>query len=74
MTPIDIACRHQNDDLTNCSAEAGEYCNWPANSVAMMYGLFHAERIEDAAAMTTGEGRIATIKQFDDAIDKTGLV
>jgi hypothetical protein len=47
VTPIEIACPHQNSTLTNCGAEAGEPCVWAtANPSGELY---HAERVLLAA-------------------------
>ena len=47
MTAIDIACRR-------CTAQPGEPCTLNPDALPQDYGagMFHAERIEDAAAMT----------------------
>jgi hypothetical protein len=68
--PQDIACPHQNPDLTNCGAGAGEFCNWqqPGND-----GAYHAERIADADAASQREGIKPTQDQFDQAAADSGL-
>jgi hypothetical protein len=69
--PQDIACCHQNDDLTNCGAEAGEPCKWQD---AGLSGTYHAERVADAAAASQREGIKPTQEQFDQAVLDSGLV
>ncbi len=47
MTPVEIACNHQDEDLRNCGAEAGEQCNWRDEKTGercIIVGQFHAER------------------------------
>ncbi len=68
--PEDIACSHQNEDLTNCGAEAGEPCKWQQPGEE---GLYHAERIADAAAASQRDGAAATKEQFDQAAWDSGL-
>ena len=70
MTPIEVACRHQNADLTNCGAESNEACVWEGWNFAQPHPDFHAERIEDAAGIGTAEGLPVSEKQFDDAVAK----
>jgi hypothetical protein len=62
MKPIDIACSHQNDDLTNCGAGAGEPCRF--DRVAPPGVLFHAERIQQAASIGPSGDELA---RADDA-------
>jgi hypothetical protein len=61
--PLDFACPHQNPDLTNCGAGAGESCNWQEPNPGTLY---HAERLEAA----TAEG---TQDIPDDIIDAAAL-
>jgi hypothetical protein len=57
MRPIEIACRHVDvwPVVRNCAAQAGEPCEWglEGDGATLDYAPpeFHAERIEDAAAM-----------------------
>ena len=69
--PQDIACCHQNDDLTNCGAEEGEPCKWQQSG---MEGTFHAERVADAAAASQREGVKPTKQQFEQAVEDSDLV
>ncbi len=66
----EIACCHQNPDLTNCGAEAGDPCKWQQTG---MEGTFHAERVADAAAASQREGIKPTKEQFDQAAWDSGL-
>lgn len=68
--PADIACCHQNNDLTNCGAEAGEPCHWQQPG---MEGTFHAERVANAAAASQHDGNKPTREQFDQAAWDSGL-
>lgn len=54
MTPTEIACRHVcfNPEENHCAAESGDPCNWSGCDVDQVEP-FHAERREDAIAMTT---------------------
>lgn len=67
MTPLEIACRH-----LGCDAQAGESCVCSSDlcnaKIPHRMSMFHSERIEDAAAMTTGEGE-PTIAQLDKAVE-----
>lgn len=67
MKPIDIACRH-------CAQQPGESCKWGGFMQLKDEGIFHAERIEDAALWTTGDGPAPSEEAFDKAVQDTGLV
>lgn len=64
MQPFDIACRR-------CASQPKECCKAFCGDAL---SDFHAERIEDAAAMTTSVGNEPTVAQLDKAIDESGLV
>jgi hypothetical protein len=69
MRPQCIACRH-------CAQQPGEPCDWSRDEAsAQGVALYHAERIEDAAAWCDGsDGAVATKAAFEQAVDATGLV
>lgn len=78
MRPIDIACRHVDRDGSNCGAEAGDSCRLNADAHPLEYalhrdGLFHAERIEDAAAMSRVVDTVSSAA-FEQAVEESGLV
>lgn len=74
MTPIEIACRHTNSiSGLNCGAEAGEACRWADTEELVYSPHFHAERIEDAAAMTRLADPV-NAAAFDRAVENSGLV
>jgi hypothetical protein len=53
MNALDIACRHTDLDGTNCAAEPNEPCmRTSAYGQRYQSQMPHAERIEDAAAMS----------------------
>lgn len=64
MTPMEIACRR-------CDAQPQELC------ICLQHGAdrvaFHAERIEDAAAMSRVADPVS-VEAFDSAVDEGGLV
>ncbi len=71
MKPIEIACRHQYADLTNCGAGAGEPCVWGDEDCGQGVDAegeptFHAERVEDAAAV----GEPGDVEISDEALDR----
>ena len=74
MTPLDIACRHQNADLTNCGAEGREPCNWTGWQFATPHPEFHSERVLDAAGMGDGSGTEPSKEEFDKAVWGSGLL
>ena len=71
MTPIEIACNHQNADLTNCGSDRYEPCVWQEHT----HGEFHAERIALAGMVELGgEGDRLDAKAFDDAVERSGII
>jgi len=65
MRPIEIACRR-------CAQQPRERCILIDSPVPTFSTIFHAERIEDAAAMS-GTDDISEA-EFDHAVDESGLV
>jgi hypothetical protein len=78
MDPLQIACRYTSSTGAVCGAQAGEGCHLDVDAQPMDYrtvgsGLFHSSRIEDAAAMSGGEGREISVEEFDRAVIDSGL-
>jgi hypothetical protein len=78
MTPLQIACRHQNPDYTNCGAEAGKPCVWSRGTFGPYTNvqdgdcfLSHSERILDAAAMSGAEPVPAS--EIDKVVEEMGI-
>lgn len=71
MNAIDIACRHVYADGNNCGAQGGEKCRREVGSdtVIQFETYFHAERIEDASAITSPDATV-TAQQFDAAVER----
>ena len=75
VEPIGVSCRHSTDGW-NCGAEAGDACRWfDLQGVIEPMGahFYHAERIEDAAAISDAEDA-PDEKTFDDAVENSGLI
>ena len=73
MTPLDYACSHY--DLPTdfiCKASPGELCNWPDGNGGIRSGTeCHTECIGAAAAMQSEAGSLASVEDFDRAVDET---
>lgn len=66
MTPIEIACRHVCHDGYTCAAEVGQKCDWSeCDTEPYPMGDFHRERIEDAASMSNGAGKVDPMSASD---------
>lgn len=78
MDPRQIACRHTSRNGAVCGAQAGEDCRLDVDAQPLDYktdgaGIYHAERIEDAAAMSQVADPVSEA-EFDRAVIDSGLV
>jgi hypothetical protein len=72
MSPLEVNCPHQNPDLTNCGAIAGQPCNWQETTSTELY---HFERLEVAEDISTpGNGYFPTDSELDKAIEGSELI
>ena len=77
MRPGEIACRHQNPDLTNCGAEVNEPCRqW--QDEAMPLGRdgkwFHSERRLDAVGIGDPAAEEISVDALAAIVERMGLV
>lgn len=64
MRPLEIACRM-------CAQQPNEIC---VDQYRTPLAYYHAERIEDAAAMSGGDGETPSSEEFSRAVEDSGEV